>query len=133
MLQPQALQPHYSILIADDDDACRFTLREIFEPRGYRTYLAANGEEAIAIVEDHLVDCVLLDMHMPILSGLEALALLRQFRATLPCILLTADASQRLLQQALSLRAFTVLTKPISRELVTITVRRALESSNNCR
>jgi CheY-like chemotaxis protein len=119
----------FSILIADDDDVYRSALRDIFEPRGYRTLLAANGQEAIAILEDTNVHCLLLDMHMPDLTGLETLQIVRQVRATLPCIMLTADASQQILRQALSLQAFSVLTKPVSRELVTVTVRRALESA----
>ena len=118
----------HAILIADDDAECRSSLRDIFEPRGFHTYLAASGEEAIALVEVHAIDCLLLDMHMPDLNGLETLQIVRQVRASLPCIILTGDVSQQLVQRALSLHVFTVLPKPVSRELVTISVRRALRS-----
>lgn len=117
-----------AILIADDDSDYRQTLREIFAPCGYQTLEASNGEEAITIVEGSLVDCLLLDMHMPILSGLETLQIVRQINAVLPCIMITGDSSERLLQQALALHVFTVLCKPVSRELVTVTVRRALRA-----
>jgi len=119
----------YSILIADDDAGHRGALREIFEPRGYRTLLAANGHEVISIIEVQTVHCLLLDVHMPELSGLDTLRIVRQVRASLPCIMITADATQQTLRQALSLQAFTVLSKPVSRDLVTTTVRRALESA----
>lgn len=107
----------------------RSTLRDIFEPRGYRTLLACNGREAIDIVEAQPVHCLLLDMHMPELDGLETLRILRQIQASLPAIMLTADNSQRLMQQALSLHVFTVLVKPVSRDLVTTSVQRALRRS----
>lgn len=117
----------YSLLIADDDDNFRGTLKEIFEPRGFRTLLAADGREAIAILEDQLVDCLLFDVHMPILTGVEAVRIVRRLHGRLPCILLTADSSEGLLREALALEVFTVLNKPVSREEVTTSVDRALE------
>src|SRR6266480_6466824 len=82
----------YSILITDDDAGCREALRDIVAEEGYRTVLAASGEEAVDIVRDEPVHLALLDMHMPRLSGLETVQLVRQFNALLPCILVTADA-----------------------------------------
>ncbi|HEX4591244.1 MAG TPA: response regulator, partial [Gemmataceae bacterium] len=60
----------YSILITDDDRDSRETLRDIVAPEGYRTILAASGEEALEIFHDEPVHVVLLDMHMPRLTGL---------------------------------------------------------------
>ncbi|HEX4148772.1 MAG TPA: response regulator, partial [Pirellulales bacterium] len=59
---------HYSILITDDDPSFRETLRSVFEPRGFRTLLAGDGEEALRIVERDEIHLVLLDMHMPRLT-----------------------------------------------------------------
>ena len=78
-----ACQP-YTILITDDDPAARETLREVFEPQGYRTYLAESGEEAIDIVKDHDVHLALMDMHLPRLSGLETIAIFRQMKGVHP-------------------------------------------------
>ena len=55
----------YSILVTDDDPASRETFREIFEPVGFRTFLAESGEEAIDIVHRHDVHLALMDMHLP--------------------------------------------------------------------
>src|SRR5262249_34295668 len=90
----------YSILIADDDRSCREALREIMEPEGYRTLLASSGEEALDIAREEAIHLALLDMHMPSLTGLETLQMLRQGQAMLPCILVTADASDNLIRQA---------------------------------
>src|SRR4051812_27808822 len=81
----------YSILVTDDDPASRETFREIFEPVGYKTLLAGSGEEAIDIVRGQDVHVTLLDMHLPKLSGLETMAIVRQIKGLLPMILVSGD------------------------------------------
>ncbi len=116
----------YSILITDDDRGCREALRDIFEPEGFRTFLASSGEEAIDIVQDKPVHIALFDMQMPRLNGLEALELVRQINGLLPAILVTADASEDLMRQAFRARVFSVIPKPVSKNVVLYTVVRAL-------
>jgi CheY-like chemotaxis protein len=115
-----------SILITDDDHDFRETLRVVFEPRGFRTLLAGDGEEALQIVRDQEVHLLLLDMHMPRLSGLETLRRVKQFRSRLPCILLSAGLDELLIQQAQMAEAFSVLSKPVSRLQITSVVEMAL-------
>src|SRR5438876_912814 len=116
----------YSILIADDDGNCREALREIMEPEGFRTLLASSGEEAVDIVRTATVHLALLDMHMPTLTGLETLQLVRQINAVLPAILVTADATEVLIREAFRARAYSVIPKPVSKNVVLYTVVRAL-------
>src|SRR5262245_51258490 len=87
---------NYATLITDDDSNSRDALREIIQPEGFQTLLAASGEEAIDIVREAPVHLVLLDMHMPTLTGLETLQLVHQINAQLPAILVTGDPSDRL-------------------------------------
>ena len=117
----------FSILVTDDDPASRETFREIFEPVGFRTYLAGSGEEAIEIVNSHDVHLALMDMHLPKLSGLETMAIVRQIKGMFPMILISADQDERLMRRALSAQAYSVLSKPVSRNLVIYIVQRALE------
>ncbi len=117
----------YSVLITDDDRSSRETLQEILERQGYRTYLASCGEEAIEVVRAHdPVHVALLDMHMPTLTGIETLEAMRQYNALLPCILVTADASADVMRQAFQARAFSVIPKPVSKNVVVYTVVRAI-------
>ena len=116
----------YKILITDDDTGCRETLREIMEPQGFRTLLASSGEEAVDIVREEPIHLALLDMHLPHMTGLEALRLMHQFNAILPCILITADADARLMRQAIQAHAYSVIHKPVSKGVVLYTVARAL-------
>ena len=120
------VQRPYSVLITDDDRESRETLRDIVEPQGFRTLLAASGEETIEIVQHERVHLVLLDMNMPTLTGLETIRLVRQVNAVLPCILVTADATEELIRQALLLHAYSVIPKPVSKNVVLYTVVRAL-------
>lgn len=115
-----------SILITDDDASFRETLQNVLEPQGYRTLLAADGEEAVEIVRREPVQLLLADMHMPKLTGLETIELIRQFKAMLPCILLSAAADENLLRQARRMQVFRVLSKPVSRKKITYTVQLAL-------
>jgi DNA-binding NtrC family response regulator len=120
------LQDNYNILITDDDTGCREALREIMEPQGFHTLLASSGEEAIDIVREAPVHLALLDMHLPRMTGLETLRLMHQINALLPCILVTADATESLMRQAIQAHAYSVLHKPVSKGVVLYTVARAL-------
>lgn len=118
------------LLIADDDDDVRWTLREVFEPAGFQVRLAATGEEALEVFDrDPAVDCLLIDMNLPGISGLETIHQVAQTHPPAPpAILLTAHPTQDVLKRALVLRVFTVLSKPIGRMLVTNTVERAIRA-----
>ena len=119
-----------SLLITDDDRDFRETLRGLFEPR-FRTLLASDGEEALDIVRSQEVHLVLLDMHMPKLTGLETLQRVKQFKSRLPCILLSAGLDEVIIQQAQLAEAFSVLAKPVSRQQVTSAVEAALKRVYN--
>ena len=118
-----------SILITDDDRDFRETLQGVFEPRGFRTVTAADGEEALDILQSKLIHLALFDMHMPRLTGLEAIRRLRQLHLLLPCILLSAEADERLIAEARAAQAFDVLKKPVTRAGVMNVVRQALQTS----
>ena len=116
----------FSVLITDDDREWRETLREIVEPEGFRTLLASSGEEAVDIVRDAPVHLALLDMNLPRMSGLETLQLVHQINALLPCILVTANATDELMRRAFSVRAYSVIPKPVSKNVLLYTMIRAL-------
>ena len=115
-----------AILITDDDSSLRATLSSVFEPRGFRTLQASDGQEALDILHNQEVHIALFDMHMPRLTGLETLRLAKQFKADLPCILMSAEADEQMIKEALSWDALAVLRKPVTRSHVMDRVREAL-------
>ena len=116
----------YSVLIADDDRGYRESLRDLVEPEGYRTVLASSGEEALDIVRVESIHLALFDVHMPNMTGLEAIEIAHQINAILPCILVTADPSEDVMRQAFRVRAYSVLPKPVSKSILLYTMVRAL-------
>jgi len=119
------------LLIADDDRDFRESIGEVFSRRGYSTRLAADGVEALEIVqESSRLHLILLDVHMPRLTGLEALERLRLDQLTdIPCILMSARMDEDIVQQAQQLKIASLLTKPFSLKALTMTVESVLRSS----
>jgi CheY-like chemotaxis protein len=115
-----------SILITDDDSNSREALRDVLQIEGFRTVVASCGEEAVDVVQVTPVHLVLMDMHMPTLSGLDTLRLVRQLHAELPAILVTGDPSDLLVRQAIRAQCFSVLPKPVNKHLLLYTVLKAL-------
>jgi two-component system, response regulator PdtaR len=122
-------QSPFSVLLADDDRLQLDTLQEILEPQGFLTLRASDGEEALEIVRQEIVHVALFDVHMPKLTGLETLQLLRQFNILVPVILITADSSSALLRQAIQASASSVIPKPVSKNVVLYTLTKVLGRS----
>jgi DNA-binding NtrC family response regulator len=116
------------VLIADDEDRCRETLRDIIEPEGFRTLLASSGEEALEIFQAESIHIAVFDVNMPRMTGLETVQLVHQINALLPCILVTADATQEIIREAFQVRAFSVIPKPVSKHILLYTMLRALKA-----
>lgn len=124
-MQRTSLRRDYRVLIADDDRGFRETLEIILEPH-FQTLAVECAEQAIEVVEHDPIDLVLFDMHMHVLTGLEAMVLVKQLRAELPCILITADLTDALRQKALAAQAHAVLKKPVARRDLIMQVGTAL-------
>lgn len=119
---------HYSLLITDDDEGCRYSLKNIFEPKGYITYLASCGREAIEIARTELLHAIILDMHLPDIGGVETFRVIKEeTKSALPCIFISGDLSKELKINALSVEAFTVIPKPINIEIIRFTMEQLIE------
>ena len=119
----------FSILVADDDRGSRDALAGLLADQGFETITAGSGEEAIDIVRVELIHLVFLDMHMPRMTGLEALQQVRLINDLLPAILVTADATRDLIRQALQAQVYSVIPKPVNKNIVLHTLDRALQTA----
>ncbi|KXH83961.1 response regulator [Sporosarcina sp. HYO08] len=120
-----------SLLIVDDQSGIRLLLDEVFRREGYKTKLASNGIEAIKSVEEEVPDCVLLDMKMPGLDGIEVLKRLKSDRPELPVIMMTAYGEIELTDDALKIGADKYFTKPFDIYEVRDAVNEIFESSQS--
>lgn len=130
LAEPFAAEPEStaSILVTDDDRGSRDTLAQMLRDRGFRTITATGGEEAIEIIQVETIHLVFFDMHMPRMTGLEALQQVRIFNELLPAILVTADATREIIRQALQAHVYSVLPKPVNKSLLLHTLARALKT-----
>ncbi len=120
-----------TILVVDDDPAQRRLLQAAVERHGFRTKTAEDGAIAVRVVEtDDDVDLIMLDLVMPGMSGIEALKLIRQRRAELPVIVLTASGGIDTVVQAMQAGASDFFVKPASPERIMVSIRNALDMSN---
>lgn len=102
------------ILIVDDQSGIRLLLNEVFKKEGYNTHLAANGLDALKIAEAVTLNCVLLDMKIPGMDGLEILARLKRMQPNLPVIMMTAYIEQYMIDSATELGVTKYFTKPFN-------------------
>lgn len=100
------------LLIVDDQQGIRLLLNEVFKKEGYETYLAANGLEAIDFIENKEIDCVLLDMKIPEMNGIEILQRMEEMGRKMPVVMMTAYGEVKLVEQAKSLGVTHYFTKP---------------------
>lgn len=89
-------------------------LNEVFKKEGFTTYLAANGFDAIEIAQENALDCVLLDMKLPGMDGLEILARLKEDHPELPVMMMTAYVEQHMMDRANELGVMKYFTKPFN-------------------
>ncbi len=117
------------ILIVDDDAELRANLSEILKGAGYHTDEAASGKEAIEKAASEDYDIALLDLMMPRMSGIDALAELRRVRPKTRVIMITAFATVENAVDAIKKGASDYISKPFKIEELLTTIRRAIEES----
>ncbi|MGQ0552411.1 MAG: response regulator [Planctomycetota bacterium] len=116
-----------TILVVDDDPQVQQVVRGQLESNGYAVLLAADGEEALALLQKHACDAVLCDLLMPNKEGIETCADLRRLYPKLPVIAMTGALGGRdYLAAARKLGAVGSLVKPFSGQELVSEVRDAL-------
>jgi EAL domain-containing protein (putative c-di-GMP-specific phosphodiesterase class I)/CheY-like chemotaxis protein len=110
------------VLVADDEPAIVEMIRAILEEYGFRVVTAANGSEALRLVEEAKPEVVLLDMNMPVLDGEGFIAAVRERGLAIPIVVMTAGSSAQ--RWAAQLGADAYLSKPFElANLVDVTNR----------
>lgn len=111
----------YNVMIIDDSRSMRHVIKKVLKISGLEIgeiIEAGNGEEALDQLQDHWVDLILSDIHMPVMDGLEFLRRLGayvEFR-DVPVILVTTERNEKRLAEAMALGARAYLSKPFQPE-----------------
>ena len=116
---------HHSVFIVDDDPAMRDALLTLMRGAGLRARAFADGQDFLDHLPEDTTACVLTDVRMPGMDGLELMARLRVLDPDLPVILLTGHGDVPMAVQALKDGAWDFLTKPVGVDDLISTLRRA--------
>ncbi len=116
----------YSILIVDDEPGIRQSLSGVLEDEGFEVSTAASGEECLKAFERNLFSCVLLDVWLPGIDGLETLTRLRAVSPDVCVIMISGHGTIETAVRATRLGAYDFIEKPLSLEKTLLAVRNAL-------
>ena len=108
----------FRLLIVDDNRSLVEALAVVFESRGYAVDLAYDGMQALERVRNGTYDCILMDIRMPNMSGVDAFREIKKLSPKTPVILMTAYSVQGLIDEALADGVFAVLHKPVGMEQI---------------
>jgi DNA-binding NtrC family response regulator len=114
------------VLVIDDDAAIRSALSALLRHRSHQVTFANDGEEGVSTYAQHRPDLVIMDLTMPRLNGVEALARIRQHDPTAVAIFVTAFGTVRSAVEAMKVGGFDFLTKPFDNDELILAVERAL-------
>jgi len=128
-MQPSEISPprRRRVLVVDDEPAFVELMTDVLAGLPVTVDVAENGREAVEAVRRDAPDVVMLDINLPVMSGLEALKHIRELDPTLPVLLVTAT-DYRSVSAGLSAGVFGYLPKPMDVHYVTQLVGLALRS-----
>jgi len=116
------------VAILDDDDSMRSALEGLLKAVGLPAQAFASAEEFLKSGQQHQTACLIADIRMPGMSGLELQAQLNAEHCRIPTIFITAHGDTKMRMQALRAGAVEFLSKPFDDEVLLESVRAALES-----
>lgn len=119
-----------TILIVDDEKAIRKTLTEILSFEGFTVEEAADGAEAIKKITDNNYDCILCDIKMPKMDGIEVLEQTRQLKPDIPFIVISGHGNIETAVDAVKKGAFDYISKPPDLNRLLITIRNAMDKKS---
>ena len=118
-----------NVLIVDDDPDVLTMLEGLLKKLEYNPFVAANGEEAVRVIDSNKIDVVVSDLVMPEMNGMELLKRVKSRKGDIPFVMITGHPSIETAIEAMKKGAYDYLTKPFQAEEVRIKIDRALEKT----
>ncbi len=119
------------ILIVEDALFSRRMLGKILKSQGHQILEATNGYEGLNLARERSPDCILLDLLMPEISGIEVIEQLNAQRLFIPVIVITADIQETSRQHCMELGAVAVVNKPPNQNALQVAIAKALNAQPN--
>ena len=123
-----------TVLIVDDSEPIAGILARHLRSAGYRVTLTTDGASALASIERHVPDCILLDLMMPVMTGIELLHRLKENStwASIPVVLVSARVGEGRTHYITERDADYSVGKPFTRQQVVTAVEAALRERETC-
>jgi two-component system, NtrC family, nitrogen regulation response regulator NtrX len=118
------------ILVVDDERGIRETVRSVLQDEGFTVETVASGEECLKTAAEKHFSCILLDIWLPGMDGLDTLQKLKEAGNDAPVIMVSGHGNIETAVKATKLGAFDFIEKPLSLERVVVSVRNALRQHN---
>ena len=118
-----------TLLIIDDEESIRNTIREIFEFEKYQVEEAGDGLDGIDKIKNNKYDVVLLDIKMPEMDGMEVLEKIQVIQPDLPVVMISGHGSLETAVEAVKMGAYDYISKPPDLNRLLVTVRNAHEKT----
>jgi FixJ family two-component response regulator len=119
------------VSIVDDDDAVRTATQTFVRSLGYKATAFASAEAFLKAPERETADCLIADIQMPGMSGLDLQRELALHRPSLPIIFITAFPEDRIRQQAMAAGAACLLAKPYDGDVLIECIEKALAGTQH--
>ena len=131
--KPAAVRSEPTVFVVDDDPSIRESLRWLIESVGLRVQTSATAQEFLDRYDADTPGCLVLDVRMPGISGLDLQAELSSRKISIPIIIITGHAEVPVAVSALKAGAMDFIEKPFSDQLLLDRVRRAIEADTEAR
>ena len=116
-----------NVLLAHDSEGWQDVVRRLLEPQGVQTLAARSGREALDLIQSTQIHVAVLDQQMPQLGGLQVIRMMHNLKQAPPSILLANHLTDHLLHEALGMRVFSVLSKPVDLNMLLDALARVLK------
>ena len=115
------------VLVVDDEESVVQSIEGVLEDEGFRVAKAKSGEEAIKVFQQEEPDVTLLDIWLPGMDGIEVLKRLKWMAPDCQVIMVSGHATISTAMTAVKLGAFDFIEKPLSLDVLLMTINRALD------
>lgn len=117
-----------NILLVEDEKIMRVTLEDFLKLKGYNVCSFEKGKEALKTLQEQFADCVISDVKLPDIDGINVLEEVKKYDTNIPVILITAFGTIEKAVLAIKKGAFDYITKPFSLDEFSLIIERALEN-----
>ena len=117
------------VLVIDDSNFQRKNICKMLNDLGYETVIAENGQAGLDTAAATSPDCIITDLLMPVMDGMDFLESFREKNTTTPVIVLTADIQGETRKKCVALGATAFICKPVRSEELAATLGKVIQSS----